>query len=439
MEVNCISDGACEPFIPGDHMGLGWAIGGEGDAEYIQDPLIPNFNSKPYEIYCGDALETIRRLKAGGTQFDTVMTSPPYFNQRKYGDDPREIGRETGRRGSLYEVDSYVASLVDVFKEIPLRPWASVWVNIGDKRGKWGEQLCIPECFVVAMKNAGFHRMDNVVWAKELVKGNGEYIGHCMVEPAPGRLNGNGWEPFYRFVLNPDEAWSDTAAVRIPRDRERFFHKGTETPVEQHPYSKAMKCVTSLEGRNLTTVWYVGNSRKEKGHYAAFPRELIERPVAMTCPEYLVDDEGEIKPRERIVKQTVYSEGASKSITVYGQFSAWQEHHPGESTPTEEERARLEALREKSGRMDSARQYVPRYPKTIGWTHEDKPVVGPGIVFDPFGGTGTTGYVSVLLGRRFVGIDLYQPNADRMVERCEEAFERLAQVGEDAPAETLIS
>jgi DNA modification methylase len=425
MEANCAFDDACGPFSPGGHMSLGLTIGGAGHAEYNPGSLIPDFSSKPYEVYCGDALETIRQLKAGGTQFDTVITSPPYFNQRKYGDDPREIGRGTGSGGSLAKVDSYVASLVDVFKEIPLRPWASVWVNIGDKRGPQKGLMGVPLHFFVAMERAGFTLMDNVVWAKEVDLADGKSIGRCMIEPAPRRLNGNGWEFLFRFVLDPEKAWSDTCAVQIPRDRERFFHEGTETPVEQHRYSTRMQCVTALEGRNLTNVWYIGNSRKGENHHAAFPVELIERPVAMTCPEWLVEDGGETKPRERIVEQTVYSEGTRESKRVYGQFSVWQEQHPDESARADEQKTTLETLRKKSGRMDSARHYVPKYPKTTGWTHMDKPVVGPGIVLDPFGGTGTTGDVSVLLGRRFVGIDLYEENAIRMEERCEKAFERL--------------
>jgi site-specific DNA-methyltransferase (adenine-specific) len=387
--------------------------------------LIPDFGSKPYQVYCGDAMDTIRQLKAGGVQFDCVCTSPPYYKQRMYGHDAREIGRGTGRGKGLANVNAYITTLVNVFKEIPLRPWASVWVNIGDKRGPNKELLEVPERFAIAMRDAGFFLMDKVVWAKEAVMVDGTSIGHCMVEPAPGRLNGNGWEHLFRFVLDPRKAWSDTCAVQIPRDSERFYYEGTETKVEQHPYSKTMKCVTSQEGRIPPTVWYIGNSRKGKNHYAAMPRELAERPVAMTCPEWLVDDGGEIRPRVRIVEQIVYSEETRKFKTVYGQFSVWQEQHQVESTPTDEEREMLDALRKKSGRMDSARQYISKYPKTLGWTYEDKPLVGPGIVLDMFGGTGTTGDVSVLLGRRFVGIDLYQENVARMNERCEKAFERL--------------
>jgi DNA modification methylase len=58
--------------------------------------------------------------------------------------------------------------------------------------------------------------------------------------------------------------------------------------------------------------------------------------------------------------------------------------------------------------------------------------VGPGIVLDPFAGTGTTGEAAVLLGRRFVGIDLYEANVERMHRRCEAAFEELRRARESA-------
>jgi DNA modification methylase len=426
MEFNGTIGEPCELVNPGRQVFLDEMPGGAGNGDCIQGPLIPDFGSRPYQIYCGDALETIRRIKAGGTQFDCVISSPPYYRQRVNGGDTKELGQETS-------VDSFVSALVNIFKEVPLRPWASVWVNIGDKRGAKKELLEVPECFAIAMRRAGFFLIDKVVWAKEVALVDGKAIGHCMIEPAKDRLNGNGWEALYRFVVNPEKAWSDVSAVRIPRDPEQFFHVGTMTPIEQHPYSPRMKCATSLEGRNLSNVWYMNNPRKGENHHAAFPQELIERPVAMTCPEWLVDDGGEIRPRERTIEPTVYSEGPAKFITVFGQFSRWQEPHMHEITAADEESGRLEALREKSGRNDSARQYVPRYPKTVGWTHMDKPLVGAGIVFDPFGGTGTVGEIAVLLGRRFVGIDLYQEYADRMAERCEEAHRRLSQAGEAAP------
>ena len=90
------------------------------------------------------------------------------------------------------------SNLVDVFKAIPLNPWGSIWVNIGDKGCKQGELLSIPAEFCLAMKKAGFFLIDYVIWAKESVRVDGTSVGQAMIEPAPRRLNGNGHEPFYR-------------------------------------------------------------------------------------------------------------------------------------------------------------------------------------------------------------------------------------------------
>jgi DNA modification methylase len=68
---------------------------------------------------------------------------------------------------------------------IPLNPWGSIWVNIGDRRGKNGGPLNIPKHFCIAMWNVGFYLIDDVVWAKESVHIDDTSIGQAMIEPAP--------------------------------------------------------------------------------------------------------------------------------------------------------------------------------------------------------------------------------------------------------------
>src|SRR6266568_4039150 len=116
------------------------------------------FSCEPFKIIRGNALEVLNtQLHA---KVDCVITSPPYYNQRHYGSHSSEMGRESS-------VAEYIVRLVNVFRAIPLEPWANIWVNIGDKRGKYGELLGIPERFCIAMNDAGFYRVDSVVWAKQ--------------------------------------------------------------------------------------------------------------------------------------------------------------------------------------------------------------------------------------------------------------------------------
>jgi DNA modification methylase len=284
-----------------------------------------SFACEPFSIIRGNAIEVLKQLP---TKVDCVITSPAYYQQRIYGTSASKLGRESS-------VAEYIGNLVDVFKAIPLNPWGSIWVNIGDKRGKQGELLGIPARFVIAMQDAGFYWIDNAIWAKESVRIDGTSIGQAMIEPATRRLNANGHEPFYRFVLDPRQAWSDTCAVRIPRRNVVDVRYLPET---------LMRCHTSIEGRNLTIVWNIPMGQTKESHYAVFPPALIERPVAMTCP-LEITAEG---PKRRMIDMVPYEEARPFSRGI------------GKYTKPEEE------TRSKSGRQDTGRQYVPRKPVTVG-------------------------------------------------------------------------
>lgn len=69
-----------------------------------------------------------RSLPIASSSVACVVTSPPYLEQRTYGDSDLEIGHE----GAL---EPYVLELADVFEEIRrvLRPDGVAWLNIGDK------------------------------------------------------------------------------------------------------------------------------------------------------------------------------------------------------------------------------------------------------------------------------------------------------------------
>ena len=72
----------------------------------------------------GDA----RRLPIATGTVDTVVTSPPYLEQRRSGADRREIGHDITLAG-------YVDTIADVFDELRrvLKPDATCRLNLGDK------------------------------------------------------------------------------------------------------------------------------------------------------------------------------------------------------------------------------------------------------------------------------------------------------------------
>lgn len=347
-----------------------------------------------YNIYQGNTVDVIRSLK---DTVHCVVTSPPYYKKREYGDSSLEVGKQ----GSLKE---FIDSLCDIFDAVPLHPRGSVWVNLGDSRGDNSELLMVPERFAMAMIDRGWRLVDHVVWAKQVVNPDGSTIGGCMIEPSPGRLNGNGHEKLFRFVKtkNALEAWTDTCAVRIPR---------VKGDVENKPYlySKLMKVVTAVDGRNLSNVWRFPQGQSKKGHYAVYSSDICERPIAMTCPMFTKPD-GFL--RERIVEMVEYDENKviSKEPDIFDGPFLETDRKIGKYTKT--------TGKKKSGRCDTGRTYVPTKPKTTGWTGDEFDDYEPGTVLDPFTGSGATGEAALRLGRNYIGIDLYKDFVDMSKERC---------------------
>jgi DNA methylase len=120
----------------------------------------------------------------------------------------------------------------------------------------------------------------------------------------------------------------------------------------------------------------------------------------MSCPLEVTED----GPKRRIIEMVAYEESRPVKRGI------------GKYTKPEEEETRL-----KSGRQDTGRQYVPRKPVTVGW-EPDLPAIRRGIVLDPFCGIASSGEVAVKLGRHFIGIELYEENAQIAEERCRLAY-----------------
>jgi len=350
-----------------------------------------------FDIIQGDAIVELKKLAEAKIQIHCVVTSPPYFQKRLYGVSDKELGNEK-------LVEEYITGLCDVFDAIPLHPLGSVWVNIGDKRDKNGSNQEIPAQFALEMKRRGWLIADSVVWAKVVADNDGTTVGGCMTEPSIGRLNGNGYEMLYRFVKTKkvSDAWSDTSAVRIPR-------QGVEP--ERYLPSNLMSVNTSINGRNLSNVWRVNMGQTKDKHFAVYPAALCERPIAMSCPPFVLPDS--ILPR-RDEMMVEYDEQRS-SKRVFGKYSSTED-----------------AEKTKSGRMDFARQYVARMPQSNGWlglkTEHERQLAKPGVVLDPFCGSGSTGVAALKLGRSFIGIDLYEEYCQVSRENCQETLDWVNQL-----------
>lgn len=144
----------------------------------------PYLDDADLTLYHGDVSEVLRDLPAD--HFHCVVTSPPYFGLRDYGDD-QQLGLEP-------TPEAYVERLVEVFREVRrvLRPDGTVWLNLGDSyssgdrdsyaddplhagRGhrrrprsaaKPKELLLMPARVALALQADGWYVRADVVWGK---------------------------------------------------------------------------------------------------------------------------------------------------------------------------------------------------------------------------------------------------------------------------------
>jgi DNA modification methylase len=81
-------------------------------------------------VYGGDCLEVMRTMPADSV--DCVVTSPPYWGLRDYGND--------GQLGLERTPEEYVANMVAVFAEVRrvLKPSGTCWLNLGDSYAAQG-------------------------------------------------------------------------------------------------------------------------------------------------------------------------------------------------------------------------------------------------------------------------------------------------------------
>lgn len=223
-------------------------------------------------IYQGDTLEV---LKTWPDNFiDLIITSPPYYGLRRYGDYKEQIGLEP-------TFAEYMGKILAITKELKrvLKPSGQLWWNMGDCYGShtFGnsklaggiqKKLCqkaegfprgmnkaktlgdkclgmMPERISIKMiDEQGWILRNKIKWAKQvLIKKENRTIGSVMPTSVKDRFNESG-EELYFFVKNK-KYYSDLDAVRLKPQtfenrpdgiiREREFGYNTEYPEARNP------------------------------------------------------------------------------------------------------------------------------------------------------------------------------------------------------------
>lgn len=314
-------------------------------------------------ILVGDAATRLRALPDASV--DCVITSPPYFGLRDYGHD--------GQLGTEAHVEQWVHGLRAVARELArvLKPGGACWFNVGDtysrhpREGAAKKSLLLgPQRLALALLADGWLLRNQVVWAKS----------NPMPESIRDRL-ANRHEVLFLLTQQPGY-YFDLDAIREPHQAVRKPLQGVrQIPVVYPPPAALPPRDTNRAGngglkrmldtgrvghplgKNPGDVWPTATASYRGAHFATFPAELVRRPLLATCPEQVCAACGQPWPR---------------------------------------------SLQRLHGRLLATGPPRPECGCFVG----GEAVSQPGVVLDPFLGSGTVALAAEAHGRDWVGIEL---------------------------------
>ncbi|CAM2149313.1 Methyltransferase [Paraburkholderia tropica] len=340
----------------------------------ISEPRIDRYHADARNIPIPDA------------SVDLVVTSPPYWKKRDYG--------FSGQIGQEATPAEYVGNMIECMKEWRrvLKRTGSIFVNVGDTytaRTLAG----VPARLEAAAIDDGWIVRNRVIWTKD----------SGMPEPAKNRL-ANRHEYIIHFVRSP-----------------KYYY-------DLVGYSEAIG-----NGANPGDVWNIPLRRNMGDHLAPFPDEIVRRAILLACPrascpvcghipERVFERTAELdpaRPQAKRAMEIAKAAGLTKAhiaaIQATGISDAGKALKVQTGTGRNSAEVQRLASEAKAALGGYFREFTFAKKATIGWTRCNCAVpLTPGVVLDPFMGTGTSLAVANEMGRSAVGVDLAPESDDHV-------------------------
>jgi DNA modification methylase len=255
------------------------------------------------EVIVGDNRQTLKQIPDNSVQ--TVVTSPPYWGLRDYGND-EQIGLET-------DPNAFIEELCLVFDEIwrVLKDDGTLWVNLGDSyfnaqnsnrngsSGSLGGQtrgggeyktqkrdagdlnlkqkdlVGIPWRFAFAMQDRGWYLRQDIIWHKP----------NPMPESVTDRCTKS--HEYIFLLTKSSKYYFDNVAIKEPVsevslkraeygwDSDRPSTKNASMGGTGIHVEKMGTRFVNPEGRNKRSVWTITTKPYKEAHFATYPPDLI--------------------------------------------------------------------------------------------------------------------------------------------------------------------
>ena len=178
-----------------------------------------------------DILNATHDLK--NNSIKCVITSPPYYKARNYGN--------TDQIGLEETPEKYVESLVNVFEGLKTKITSdgNLFVNLGDKYDKNKSLMLIPTLFAIQMIENGWILRNKIIW----------YKPNHQPSPVKDRLT-NTYEEIFHFTKQR-KYYYDLDSIRVPIEHDEKegekAHKRFKERIEQSDLSEEQKSLAMEE------------------------------------------------------------------------------------------------------------------------------------------------------------------------------------------------
>ncbi|MBD2390338.1 site-specific DNA-methyltransferase [Aphanizomenon flos-aquae NRERC-008] len=231
-------------------------------------------------IINAEVSEALKKLPDNIVQ--TIITSPPYYDQRDYHTD-EQIGNEESP-------EQYINRLIEVFDQAKrvLKEDGTLWLNLGDKYID-GNLAGLPWKLALSLKERGWILRSDIIW----------YKPNAMPSSVKNRPT-TDHEYIFLFAKS-SKYYYDADSIREPhvtfsekskmKGGRNHLGKAGGTPElgknggNSNLHKGRWDQAFHPKGRNKRTVWEVPLSKFRDAHFAVFPEQLIEPCILAGSPE----------------------------------------------------------------------------------------------------------------------------------------------------------